>query len=225
MTITDSRVKQGTLTFGGGGGGTGTGGTVFACQATAVKVTPSYDNDGDPVETLCGDDLPAGKKESWVIGGTSIQDFDDPDGFLPRHRPVPRSRRHRDRHVECLSVDFRRPTGHIAQVLDRRADFDGLGYTQRLTIVRGLEFGEQCTVCFERVRELEQQALTVGRAQFRPRSLQSLPGLFHGCIDLGLSASRNCGDGAASRWIVDRNGGAACGSDVATSDRHPVLGR
>lgn len=76
MTITESRLKEGTFTL---GDETGTG---FACQATNVHVTPSYDSDGDAVETLCGDEIPEGKKESWVIGGTSIQDFDDPAGFL-----------------------------------------------------------------------------------------------------------------------------------------------
>jgi hypothetical protein len=78
--ITESRVKKGELTF--------TPGTPppapvsFSCQASNVRVTPSYDDDGDAVETLCGDEIPAGKKESWVIQGTSIQDFDDPEGFL-----------------------------------------------------------------------------------------------------------------------------------------------
>jgi hypothetical protein len=76
MTITESRLKSGTLTFGSAPG------VSFACQATNVHVTPSYEDDGDDVETLCGDAIPAGKKETWVIGGTSIQDFDDPDGFL-----------------------------------------------------------------------------------------------------------------------------------------------
>lgn len=79
MTIVESRLKTGTFTLGGDGT---TEGTSFACQATNIRVTPSYDDDGDPVETLCGDEVPAGKKESWVVAGTSIQDFDDPDGFL-----------------------------------------------------------------------------------------------------------------------------------------------
>jgi hypothetical protein len=78
MTIVESRLKTGTLTL----GDEGAGGETFACQATNVRVTPSYDDDGDAVETLCGDEIPAGKKESWVLAGTSIQDFDDPDGFL-----------------------------------------------------------------------------------------------------------------------------------------------
>ena len=80
--ITESRVRKGSLTFGGEGGGTAGTGTVFACQATSVKVTPSYDDDGDAVETLCGDTIPQGKKEKWTLNGTSIQDFDDPEGFL-----------------------------------------------------------------------------------------------------------------------------------------------
>lgn len=82
MPITESRVKAGTLTLGGSGGGTGTPGTAFACQAQSIKVTPTYENDGDAHETLCGDTLPAGKKETWTLNGTSIQDFDDPAGFI-----------------------------------------------------------------------------------------------------------------------------------------------
>jgi hypothetical protein len=78
MTIVESRLKTGTLTLGEAPGGADT----FACQATNVRVTPSYDDDGDPVETLCGDEIPAGKRESWMLAGTSIQDFDNPDGFL-----------------------------------------------------------------------------------------------------------------------------------------------
>lgn len=84
MAIVQSRVKNGTLTFGGtlDPSGTVTGGTSFACQATNVRVTPSYDNDGDDLTTLCGDTVRAGKKETWTIAGTSVQDFDDPEGFL-----------------------------------------------------------------------------------------------------------------------------------------------
>lgn len=80
--ITESRVRKGTLTFGDSGGGTGGSGTAFACQASSIKVTPKHDDDGDAIETLCGDTIPAGKKTSWTLAGTSVQDFDDPDGFL-----------------------------------------------------------------------------------------------------------------------------------------------
>ena len=75
MTIVESRVKNGTFTLGTAPG------TTFACQATNMRVTPSYDADGDAVETLCGDEIPEGKKESWVLAGTVIQDFDEPTGF------------------------------------------------------------------------------------------------------------------------------------------------
>ena len=81
MTITESRLKNGLLTF-GGTVEPPTDGTSFACQATNVHVTPSYNDDGDPIESLCGDTIPAGKKETWVLAGTSVQDFDDPLGFL-----------------------------------------------------------------------------------------------------------------------------------------------
>jgi hypothetical protein len=82
MPITESRVRNGTLTFNGEGGGTVGTGVQFACQASSVKITPTYEDDGSAVETLCGDTLPAGKKDKWTINGTSIQDFDDPEGFL-----------------------------------------------------------------------------------------------------------------------------------------------
>jgi hypothetical protein len=81
MTIVESRLKTGTFTLGGTVEPPAAG-TSFACQASNIHVTPSYDDDGDDIETLCGDQIPAGKKETWVIAGTSVQDFDDPDGFL-----------------------------------------------------------------------------------------------------------------------------------------------
>jgi hypothetical protein len=74
--IVESRVVKGILTLGD---------TVpedFSCQPTNIRVTPTTDDDGDPVEVLCGDTVPAGKKESWVLAGTAIQDFDSPTGFL-----------------------------------------------------------------------------------------------------------------------------------------------
>lgn len=74
--IVESRVKSGVLTLGTAPGND------FSCQPTNIRVTPTTDDDGDPVETLCGDMIPAGKKESWVLAGTAIQDFDSPTGFL-----------------------------------------------------------------------------------------------------------------------------------------------
>jgi|SRR5215469_2674522 len=76
MPITSSKLKTGTLSLGTAPG------EDFACQATAVRLTPSYEDDGDFVETLCGENISPNKKETWTIGGTSIQDFDDPAGFV-----------------------------------------------------------------------------------------------------------------------------------------------
>lgn len=77
MTITESRLKTGVLHL-----GDATTGVDFACQATNVRLTPSYEDDGDNLETLCGDSIAPGKKETWVLAGTAIQDFDDPLGFV-----------------------------------------------------------------------------------------------------------------------------------------------
>lgn len=77
MTITDSRLKGGTLTF-----------TVdaaplsFASQATNVRLIPKTDEDGDPLEVLSGDTIEADDVTSWTLNMTAVQDFDDPDGFI-----------------------------------------------------------------------------------------------------------------------------------------------
>lgn len=74
MTIKESKLKNGTLSFGGATP------IDFACQATNVRLTPSFD-EGDVTETLCGDSITGDIKTTWVLAGTSIQDFDDPAGF------------------------------------------------------------------------------------------------------------------------------------------------
>jgi hypothetical protein len=69
--ITDSRVKDGTLTL-----GTTPADMDFSCQVTNVRVNSSYDDDGDTVETLCGDVLAAGRKLGGrSLAGTFIQDW------------------------------------------------------------------------------------------------------------------------------------------------------
>jgi hypothetical protein len=79
MTIVESRLDSGTLTL----GPVGTGQVDMSCQITNVVITSNYDNDGDPVTTLCGDAKPAGRKlTNRTLDGTFIQDFDDPDGIV-----------------------------------------------------------------------------------------------------------------------------------------------
>lgn len=73
-TIQESRLKNGTLTF-------GVTPKDFSCQATNVRVTPTHEDDGDTVETLCGDTMSPGKKGTYVLAGTVIQDFDHATGF------------------------------------------------------------------------------------------------------------------------------------------------
>jgi hypothetical protein len=86
MAVTESRLKTGKLTLGGTPPvtppGPPTGGTEFACQATNVTITPAFSEDGDTVETLCGDTVLATTKTDWSLTGTSIQDFDIPDSFI-----------------------------------------------------------------------------------------------------------------------------------------------
>jgi hypothetical protein len=71
MTIVESRVKDGTLTLGTAPG------SEFGCQVTNVRINSSYDDDGDAVETLCGDQIAPGRKLGGrSLAGTVIQDFD-----------------------------------------------------------------------------------------------------------------------------------------------------
>lgn len=76
MAIVESKLKTGVLAFGG------TTPIDFSCQATNVRLVPSHDSTGDEVETLCGDTLAADTKTTWALAGTSIQDFNDPQGFI-----------------------------------------------------------------------------------------------------------------------------------------------
>ena len=77
MAVTESKLKDGLLTLGT------TPGTEFGCQVTNARINTSYATDGDAVETLCGDQIPAGQKlDTRSLAGTVIQDFDDPEGFI-----------------------------------------------------------------------------------------------------------------------------------------------
>jgi len=76
MAIVESRLKDGTLTLGT------TPTTIdFSCQVTNVRINSSYDDDGDAVETLCGDQIPAGRKLGGrALAGTVIQDWTAAEG-------------------------------------------------------------------------------------------------------------------------------------------------
>lgn len=76
--IKESRLKDGVLKFGDAATGVD-----FACQVTNVRINSKYSDDGDPIETLCGDTKPAGTKlDGRSLAGTVVQDFDDPTGFI-----------------------------------------------------------------------------------------------------------------------------------------------
>ena len=75
MAIVESKLKTGSLLL-GGTGSPPTGGTEFACQATNVRIVPSFNEEGDNVETLCGDTLAPSTTTDWALQGTHIQDWD-----------------------------------------------------------------------------------------------------------------------------------------------------
>jgi hypothetical protein len=78
MAITESRLKDGTLTLGT------TPNTIdFSCQVTNARVNTSYDDDGDATETLCGDVSAVSRKLSGrSLAGTFIQDWTAADSIV-----------------------------------------------------------------------------------------------------------------------------------------------
>lgn len=71
MAIVESRLKDGTLTV-----GTTPNDLDLSCQITNVRYASSYSDDGDSVETLCGDKIAAGEKnDGGTLQGTFIQDW------------------------------------------------------------------------------------------------------------------------------------------------------
>jgi hypothetical protein len=79
--IKESRLHNGVLQL----GPVGTGQIDASCQVTNTRVTSSYSDDGSPLEVLCGDQVPAGRKmDGRQLQGTFVQDFDfaEADGGL-----------------------------------------------------------------------------------------------------------------------------------------------
>ncbi|MET0767367.1 MAG: hypothetical protein ABWY50_06970 [Aeromicrobium sp.] len=71
MTIVESRLKDGTLKL-----GTTPSDLDFSCQVTNARINSSYEDDGDAVETLCGEMIAAGRRLSGrALAGTFIQDW------------------------------------------------------------------------------------------------------------------------------------------------------
>lgn len=72
MSVTESKHRNGTLTLGG---------TSFACQATNVEVQPGYEESGDTLEVLCGDELTPEERRTNTLHIETVQDFEDAAGF------------------------------------------------------------------------------------------------------------------------------------------------
>lgn len=78
MAITESRLKDGELKL-----GTSPTELDFSCQVTNARINSTYDDDGDSVETLCGDQIPAGRRLSGrALAGTFIQDWTAATGSI-----------------------------------------------------------------------------------------------------------------------------------------------
>jgi hypothetical protein len=75
MSVTDSRVKTGSLTLDG---------EAYSCQPTNVTIAPDHEGtEEDAVEVLCGDTVSGGSSQVLIanLTFTAIQDFTDPAGL------------------------------------------------------------------------------------------------------------------------------------------------
>lgn len=73
MPIIESRLKSGTLTLDS---------VSFEAQASNVRLVPSTDETGDPLEVLSGDTITAEDETTWTLTIEAVQDFDDTAGFV-----------------------------------------------------------------------------------------------------------------------------------------------
>lgn len=77
MTVTESKLKEGVLTF----GPKATPTLTVSCQATNVTLEPSFEEVGEALEVLCGDTLAASERTMWVLKFTGVQDWTAKTGF------------------------------------------------------------------------------------------------------------------------------------------------
>lgn len=76
MTVTESKLKDGVLKL-----GTAPTEMDFSCQVTNARINSSYTDDGSAQETLCGDEIAAGRKlDGRSLAGTIIQDWTASEG-------------------------------------------------------------------------------------------------------------------------------------------------
>ena len=69
MPVVESKVKDGLLSLGATP-------LDISCQVTNARINTSYTDDGDSLETLCGDTIPPGRKlDSRALAGTFVQDW------------------------------------------------------------------------------------------------------------------------------------------------------
>lgn len=74
---TESKLRNGSLTL-----GTSPTQVDFATQASNVKITPEYDEEGDPLELLDGGTLQPEVKRTDKLNIEAVQDFTDVAGFV-----------------------------------------------------------------------------------------------------------------------------------------------
>jgi hypothetical protein len=75
MAVHESKLKTGKLLLGTAPG------VEYACQQTNVRIVPEFNEEGDAVETLCGDTLTPSTTTAWSLQGTAIQDWDSTTGI------------------------------------------------------------------------------------------------------------------------------------------------
>lgn len=73
--VTESKIKEGVLTLGDPA-------VDFSCQPTNVRIEPTYAEDGDRAEVLCGTVLSPDTTRTDTLAMSAIQDFEDAAGLV-----------------------------------------------------------------------------------------------------------------------------------------------
>jgi hypothetical protein len=128
------------------------------------------------------------------------------------------------RHRNGFASEARRPSGHIAEHVDRAADVVPARIGDRLAVVERLDLGEFVGVLFEEVAELPHELRAVAGRNARPLAgFERLSRRRDRGVDVRLVARRHVGDDLLCRRVLDLEGLAALGLDPFAVNQHVML--